>query len=166
MNFADIDWVELFSFSMAPLEIFVRGSIMYWFLFAIFRFVLRRGASAVGIGDFLFVVIVADAAQNAMAGDSKTLADGIALVSTLISWNVLLDFLNYRFLFIRRLTEPTPLLLVKDGKMLRNNMRREYVTQDELEAKLRGEGIEHLSQVKSMHLEVDGEITVVPKEKK
>lgn len=54
------------TFSMSPWEILVRGSLMYWFLFLIFRFVLRRNAGSAGITDILFVVLLGDAAQNAM----------------------------------------------------------------------------------------------------
>jgi uncharacterized membrane protein YcaP (DUF421 family) len=83
----EVDWGELFGLSMPLAEIVIRGSAMYWFLFLVFRFVVRRDVGAVGIGDLLVLVIVADAAQNAMAGEYKSVTDGIVLVSTLIGWN-------------------------------------------------------------------------------
>jgi len=52
---------DLFAFHVSPVELIVRGTLMYWFLFLIFRFVLRRDAGAVGIADMLLVVLVADA---------------------------------------------------------------------------------------------------------
>ena len=70
---------DLLAFSVSPAEIMVRGTLMYWFLFLLFRFLLRRDIGTVGIGDFLFVVIVADASQNAMSGDAKSVADGALL---------------------------------------------------------------------------------------
>ena len=49
----EVDWQALFSLSMSPLELIVRGSAMYWFLFLIFRFLLKRDVGAVGIADVL-----------------------------------------------------------------------------------------------------------------
>ena len=61
---------------------------MYLALVLTFRFILRRDVGSLGIPDVLFIVIVADAAQNAMAGEYKSIADGIVLVATLVFWNV------------------------------------------------------------------------------
>lgn len=160
-NFFDIDWAELFSLSMPLLEILVRGTATYWFLFLIFRFVVRRDIGAVGIADILILVIVADASQNAMAGDSSSIADGMVLVSTLIGWNIFLDWLTYRFPAIRRIAEPSSLCLIKDGQILKRNLRREFITEDELWRKLREQGVESLDQVKNMRLEPDGNFSVV-----
>jgi uncharacterized membrane protein YcaP (DUF421 family) len=65
---------------MPPLQLALRGSLMFWFLFALFRFVLRRDIGSVGVSDFLFVVILGDAAENAVIGDSTSVADGILLI--------------------------------------------------------------------------------------
>jgi hypothetical protein len=83
-GFLGLDWSEIFSLSLPVTEIVVRGTVFYWFLFLVFRFVIRRDVGAVGIADILVVVIVADASQNAMAGEYKSIADGMVLVSTLI----------------------------------------------------------------------------------
>jgi uncharacterized membrane protein YcaP (DUF421 family) len=163
MRIAAIDWAQLFTFTIAPLEIFIRGSVMFAFLFLIFRFILRRDVGAVGIGDFLFVVIVADASQNAMAGDAKTVADGVMLVVTLVFWNYTMDVLSYRFALVRRITEPPPLMLIQDGRLLIKNLRREYITREEVEAKLREEGVPSMAEVKAMYLESDGKISVLKK---
>jgi uncharacterized membrane protein YcaP (DUF421 family) len=46
-------WVDLFQFTVSPLELMLRGTVVYWFLFALFRFVLRRDVGALGIADVL-----------------------------------------------------------------------------------------------------------------
>jgi hypothetical protein len=74
--------LALFRLGMSPLELFVRGTAVYWFLFLLFRFVLRRDAGAIGIADILLLVLIADASQNAMAGGYETVADGFLLVAT------------------------------------------------------------------------------------
>lgn len=155
------EWNEIFRLSVSPVELVVRGTIMFWFLFGIFRFILRRDVGSVGVSDFLFVVILGDAAQNAMIGQATSTTDGMVLISTLIAWNYLLDFLSYQVPFFERLTTPPPLLLAKDGRMLRRNMRREYITPDELMAKLREKGHSDLSNIRKMFLEADGEVSVI-----
>ena len=54
----------------------VRGSVVYWFLFLVFRFVLRRDVGSIGVADLLFVVLVADVASNAMQGEYRSISDG------------------------------------------------------------------------------------------
>ena len=70
-------------FSMPPLEILVRGTIMYWCLFLLLRFLLRRDTGSAGISGILFVVLLGDAAQNAMIGNGHTVVDGGLLIATL-----------------------------------------------------------------------------------
>lgn len=158
-----VDWQELFSFSVAPAELVVRGTAMFWFLYLLFRFVVRRDAGGVGMADILVLVIVADAAQNAMAGEYRSITDGMVLVGTIVFWNYLLDWLCYRFPALEQVLQPRPLLLVKDGRMLLDNMRRQMLTREELLAKIREEGLEDLKAVKRAYMESDGKISVIKK---
>ncbi|MFD1123048.1 DUF421 domain-containing protein [Methylophilus flavus] len=142
-------------------EIVLRGTVVFWFLFLIFRSILRRSMGSVGVSDFLFVVIIADASQNAMSGDSKSISDGLVLISVLVFWNLLIDYLSFKYVWVRKMVEAQPLVLVKNGVLQRKQMRKEFVTQDEIMAKLREEGIGNISEVKQMQIEMDGEISVV-----
>jgi uncharacterized membrane protein YcaP (DUF421 family) len=146
-----------------PLERLVRGTAMYWFLFLLFRFVIRRRVGAVGMADILILVIVADAAQNAMAGEYKTVADGMILVATLLGWNVLTDWLVFRFPGPLAWLQPPPLLLMRRGRVIHRNLRAELITEDELRAKLRENDVADYAEVASAHMESDGTITVVKK---
>jgi uncharacterized membrane protein YcaP (DUF421 family) len=154
---------DFLQFSMSPLEILVRGSLMYWFLFVIFRFVLRRNAGSAGITDILFIVLLGDAAQNAMIGDGQTVADGVTLIATLVGWNYLLDYLGCRYTLVSKLTDAPPILTVRNGRLQASNMRRENITEKELRAKLRGAEVERLDEVRAMYLEGDGSFSVLKK---
>ena len=68
---------------MPVLELFVRGTVVYWFLFLAFRFLLRRNVGALGVADILLLVIVADASQNAMAGQYSSVTEGALLLLTI-----------------------------------------------------------------------------------
>lgn len=152
---------HLFRLSVDPLELVVRGTLMYWFLFLLFRFVLRRDVGSIALADVLLLVLIADAAQNAMAGGYDSVTEGCILVGTIAAWNYALDWAAYRSRRVRRLIEPRPLPLIINGQPQRRHMRREMVTMDELQAKLREHGLERLDQVKIARMESDGEITVI-----
>ena len=155
------DWQTLFSFGVSPWELVMRGTAVYWFLFLLFRFVLRRDAGSLGIADILLLVLIADASQNAMAGGYETVADGFVLVATIAGWNWLLDWLSFHFTAVRRLTDPPPLVLVRRGRINARTLRREFITVPELMAGLREQGVEKLAQVKMARLETDGRMTVI-----
>lgn len=152
---------HLFQFSLPPLEILLRGSAVYWFLFLLFRFVLRRDAGSLGIADILLLVLIADASQNAMAGDYKTLADGALLVATIGGWNWLMDWASFHVPALRRFVDATPVVLVRRGVLQRKAMRRELITSEELMARLREHGIDKLRDVKIARMESDGDISVI-----
>lgn len=156
-----MNWGDVFGLTVHPLELFVRGTLTYWFVYILFRVLLRRNVGAIGIADVLLLVLIADAAQNAMAGEYKSVTDGAILVGTIIGWNVLFDWVAFRFPRIGRLVEPDPLPLVEDGRMNRRNMREELLSEDELMAKLREQGVERLDQVKRATMESDGVVTVI-----
>lgn len=153
--------LDLFVFNVSPWEIIVRGTVMYLFLFVVFRFSMRRGVGAVGLADVLVLVLIADAAQNAMAGDYNTVAEGGLLVLTIIGWNTLFDWLAYRYPWFERIAEPRVLPLVRNGRIVEGNLRRNLITEDELLGKLREHGVEALSEVKVARLESGGEVTVI-----
>jgi uncharacterized membrane protein YcaP (DUF421 family) len=159
VNFDEL--LELARFSMSPLEIVVRGSVVYWMLFLLFRFILRRDVGTVGVADLLVMVLIADAAQNAMAGDSYTLADGALLVATLAGWNLAFDTLAWRFPAFARFAQPRALPLVRDGKPLDENLRRQLLTHDELMSKLREQGVDDLARVRLATLEPGGSFSVL-----
>jgi uncharacterized membrane protein YcaP (DUF421 family) len=152
---------ELLRFSLSPLELLIRGTAMYWLLLCIFRFLLRRDFGTAGVPDLLFVVLLGDAAQNGMIGEGHTLLDSAFLIAVLAAWNYALDFLAYYVPLFARLTDPPPLLLAKDGRLLHRNLRKEHITLDEVESALRGEGLDGLARVRRLYLEPDGKFTVL-----
>jgi uncharacterized membrane protein YcaP (DUF421 family) len=158
-----IDWKSVFVPSLSIVEVIVRGTIVYLFLFAVLR-ILRRDAGSISISDLLVVVIIADAAQNAMGSDYKSITEGVVLVMTIAFWDYFLDWLGYQYPSIGRLLHPPPLPLIKDGKLQWRNMRKELITESELMTQLREQGIEDVSEVKKSYLEADGHISVIKKE--
>lgn len=151
-------WFEL---TLDPWELIVRGTVMYLGLVMMFRFVLRRDVGSMNMADVLFIVIIADASQSAMAGDSRSIGDGAVLVATLIGWNLVLDWMAYASPALRRIIAPASLLLIENGNWLRRNLKREWITTEEIMSKLRERGIEDIALVRKAYLEPSGELGVI-----
>lgn len=156
----NINWNEVFIPQISLLEIFIRGTLTYFVLFVFLRF-LRRQMGAIGITDVLVIVLVADAAQNGMSGDYKSVTEGAFLVLTIAGWDYLLDYLGHKFPTVQRVLRPEPLLLVEDGQPKRRNMQKEMITMEELMSQLREQGIDDIKQVKKAYLEGDGKISII-----
>lgn len=156
-----VDWHAAFTPSVPFLEIVFRGSVVYLFIFLLLRLVVKREAGNVGITDLLVTVLIADAAQNAMSAQYHSLTDGAVLVSTLVFWSWMLDWLASRSPRIARLVHPPPLLLVRDGHILQRNLRRELITEEEMLGQLREQGIDDVARVREAYMESDGRISVV-----
>lgn len=158
-----VDWGELFRLSVPPLELIVRGSAMYLFLFALFRVVIRRRIGAVGMADILVLVIVADAAQNGMSGEYRSITDAFILVGTIVAWNYFFDWLTFRSSTLQKWLEPPPLMIIDDGRVLWRHLRHEHMSEVELKSKLREHGVSDPKEVAKAFMEPDGQVTVIKK---
>lgn len=156
-----MDWKTIFLPDTPLSEIILRGSVMYLALFVMLRVILKRQMGTLTMSDLLLITLLADASQNAMAGEYNSIADGVVLVLTIIFWNYAFDWLGYRSEWFSRLVEPPPLLLVKNGKLLRRHMRQELITQEELMMELREQGLDDVSKVKEAYIESDGRISII-----
>jgi uncharacterized membrane protein YcaP (DUF421 family) len=160
---SDVGWYDLFVPTHSIAEMAVRGTLMYLGLFFIFRFVIGRQSSAIGLTDILVIVLIADAAQNAFAKEYQSITEGIVLVLTIVFWDFVLDWLSYHTKFFGWLVKHPPLPLVRDGKMLFRNMKKELISADELRSQARQHGIDDIGDVEAARLESNGEISFIKK---
>jgi uncharacterized membrane protein YcaP (DUF421 family) len=164
MLFDPVDWSRLFVPTTPLLETVIRGACTYLALFVLLRVVFRRESGTARISMLLLLVLLADAAQNAMAGDYTSITDGLLLVATIMACDHVLEWTVSRVPALQTLIHPRPLLLVRDGRLLRRNMREELVGEEELWTGLRLHGIERLDEVKRAYLEGDGRLSVLRRE--
>lgn len=152
---------NIFSLQSSPIEMFIRGTVVYCVLFVLLRLAGRRDLGSLGMADLLVLLLVADAAGNAMSGDSTSTTDGLIAVSAIVFWSVVIDRVDYYFPGTRRWLSPRRVCLIRDGCLQRRGMRREYITQDELLTELHRVGLERFDQVKRAYMESDGEISII-----
>ncbi|OBH18151.1 DUF421 domain-containing protein [Mycolicibacter terrae] len=154
-----MDWARLFAFDTPPSEIIVRGTVIYIAIYALLRVVLKREAGTNGITDLIVVVLIADAAQNGMAGGYRSISDGILLVGVIIGWSYLLNWMAHRWPGVARLLRPGPLLVVHHGEFLYANMRKEMITEEQVREQARKQGIADLAVVREGRMESDGQFS-------
>jgi uncharacterized membrane protein YcaP (DUF421 family) len=124
----------------------------------------NRMSGTLGTADLLMIVLLATSAQGAIAGSARSVTDGLLLVGTVIFWSFIFNWLGHRFPRFQRLIRPPPLPLVRDGRMLYANMRRELITEGELMTQLREQGVADLAEVKAAYMEADGRISVIARD--
>ncbi len=161
-----VNWYKLFVPSTSLAEVLIRGSLVYLMLFTIMRFLPNRHIGAVGIADILVVVLFVNAAQNALASNYTSLTEGFVLVSTIIFWSYIVNWLGYKFPRLGRFLNPPPKALVRNGRIVRESMEQELLTQEELMSLLRKQGVQKLDEVKVAFMESDGTISVMKRSPK
>lgn len=145
-------------------EIVVRGIVTYFSIFVLLRVILRGRTSAVAMSDLLVIVLIADAAQNAMAAGYNTVTDGLVLVATIVLCSFSVDWIAYRSARLRRFVHPERKPLVVKGRTLRKTLQEELITEEELFTQLRLNGIERIEDVEAAYLEGNGEVSVIKRE--
>ncbi len=141
------------------LETIVRGIVTYFSIFIILRVVLRGRTSAVAMSDLLVLVLLADAAQNAMAAEYTSITNGVVLVATIVVCSFATDWVAFRVEAVRRFVHPDRKPLVANGRVMRKVLAEELMTEDELMTQLRLNGVESIDEVKAAYLEGNGEVS-------
>jgi uncharacterized membrane protein YcaP (DUF421 family) len=156
----EVDWSHLFVPNTSVVEIVIRGSVIYLVLFAVMRLLPRREVGGVAASDILVIVLIADAVQEGMAGKYESITEGLLLAATIFFWASVVDWLDFRFPHLR-LAEPRAVAIVRDGRLLRRNMAREKVTEDEVMAQIRQHGYTKVEEVRVALIEGDGHFSVI-----
>ena len=165
MSIVPSDWLSVFQPETALLELVARGSAMYLGILLLMRIAPRRAGAELATMDLIFLLLIAEAATHSL-GDYSSVGDGKVMIATFIAWNYTVNALSYRFPVVARLTASAPLQIVRDGQLLRRNMRREFITEEELMSHLREYGIDDLAEVKTAYVEGEGKITAVRRPRK
>jgi uncharacterized membrane protein YcaP (DUF421 family) len=141
------------------------GLGIYIFLLVLFRLTGNRVLAQITTFDAVLILIIAEAIQEAMIGSDQSMTNAALLIVTLLGFDVLLSVATVRSRFLERLINDLPILLVDNGVLLQERMKKVRVSEDDvLENARSGFGIERLDQVKYAILERNGNITIIPRE--
>ncbi|GAA2404411.1 DUF421 domain-containing protein [Streptomyces glaucosporus] len=146
----------------APLpETVLRGVVIYLALLAMMRVVGQRESGGLGLTDVLIVVLIAEAVSGGLGGDSDSVTDGIVLTAAILVCSVAVDAAAYRFPRFAAVVKASPRPLIRDGRLNRRLMRREFMTTEEVLSQLRLHGVHDPAQVRLAYLEPNGMISVL-----
>ena len=160
MALLKMDFAALFHIEVAAWELILRGALLYLGILTLLRLLPRRTGGEMAMMDLIFVLLLAEAATHSLGG-YKTVTEGFIVIGTLMACNYLLNVLSYYVPFVEKLISAPAIQIIKNGNLLRRNMRREYLTEQELNDHLRLKGIENIAEVKAAFIEGDGKISVV-----
>ncbi|MBA3659010.1 MAG: DUF421 domain-containing protein [Gemmatimonadales bacterium] len=142
----------------------MRAVVVYLFLLALFRLAGKRSLSQVTTFDLVLTLIISEAVQQALISDDNSMTNAFLLVLTLVGLDILLSFIKQRSQRLSRLLDGTPVVVVEDGRLLRDRMKRERVDEgDILHAAREHQGLASLDEIAYAVVERSGGITVVPK---
>ena len=142
-------------------ELIARGSAVYLIVAMVIRIIPKRHAGNLSPNDLVALVTAGSLAGGAIMGDATKPVDVVLMVVVVLSWDYVLNVLEYHFPRFRRIAQHTPTLVIHKGKVIEENLRREKLTEEELSASLRKQGIDDVARVRQAVLEVDGEVSVI-----
>jgi uncharacterized membrane protein YcaP (DUF421 family) len=164
MEILGFDIVEALTPDVPIIETVIRGVLMYLVVLVLLRY-LQRGKTSPSMPDLLVLVLIADAAQNAMSAEYNSIANGAVLVATIVGTSFILDWLAFRFERVRKFVHPDPRPLIEDGKLIQRELASQLISRSELDTQLRLQGVQDPSEVKAAYLEGTGEMSVIKAEK-
>ena len=146
------------------MEAVIRATLAYVFLLILLRLAGKRTLAQVTTFDFVLLLIISEATQQALVDGDNSMINAGVLVTTLVGLNILMSVLKQRYKAVARLREDVPLLIVENGKPKTDRMDKERVDMDDvLDAARESHGIESAEQIKHAILERNGRISIVPK---
>jgi len=147
-------------------EFILRGIIVYLFLLILLRLTGKRQIGQLAPFDLVLLLVLSNAVQNSMNGGDNSVAGGLISATTLIGINAVVGFLTFNSKKLELLIEGHPQVLIHNGKLYEAALKREKLTHHELMSALRNNGCDCIEEVHSCILETDGNITVIPRQKK
>ncbi len=146
------------------MESVIRPALVYVFVLVLLRLTGKRTLAQITTFDFVLLLIISEATQQALIGEDNSMINCAIVVATLIGLNVLMSLLKQRWRWFDRLLDDIPLVIVRDGKPLKDRMDKARVDEDDvLDAAREAHGLERMDQIRHAILERDGEISIIPR---
>ncbi len=146
------------------METVLRALTIYFVLLLVFRLAGRRTLMQMTSFDFVLLLIIGEATQNAILGNDYSITTGVLAIVTLVGADILLSYWKHRSAAMNRWLDGLPMIIVENGIPLKPLMDRARIdVEDVLAAARQGPGLERMDQIKYAVMEVGGGISVIPK---
>jgi uncharacterized membrane protein YcaP (DUF421 family) len=145
------------------MESVLRASAIFVFLLLVFRVTGKRSLAQITTFDFVLLLIIGEATQQALLGDDFSVINAWVVIATLMGLDLLLSHLKHRFPGLDPVIDSVPLVVVADGKLIEERAGHERVDlEDVLAAAREKHGLERLEQIKYAVLERSGGLSIIP----
>ena len=152
---------NLLHFELPAINLLVRATVVYLSVLILLRVSGKRQVGQMGATEFVAILLISNAVQNAMNGGDNSLVGGVFLAGVLILLSTSISILAFKSRFFEAVFEGTPRLLIHEGHMIEKNLKRELLSHSQLRTLLRKQGVHHLSEVRSAVLEADATLSII-----
>lgn len=150
-------WTEIYAYLVRPVAIYLAALVLV-------RLMGKRALGQLSLFDLVVMAGIGDIIVVVGLERRASIADGLVILGILGSLEILLSLLTFRWPWTAKLLEGRPTVLVRDGRLMSDNMGREHINRLDLQQELRKHGIDDPKQVKEATLEVSGKVSVIPRD--
>ena len=143
----------------------IRAAVVYLVLLVVFRISGKRSLAQITTFDFILLLIIAEAIQQAMLAQDNSMTNSLLLVLTLFVIDIGLSLMKQKSPMLEKLIDDVPLVLVEDGRPIKERLEKARVDEGDILSSARElQGLERMDQIKYAVLERSGGISVIPKQ--
>jgi hypothetical protein len=153
-------WHSMISPQTSTLELILRASAVYGFILFLLRISGKRQLGQLSAIEFVAILLISNAVQNAMNAGDNSLTAGLILSAVLVLLSTGIAILSYRSKRFRHWVEGTPTILIRHGEVIRPHLEKERLTHEELVSLLRRQGVHKIHEIELAILESDGSLSV------
>lgn len=143
------------------MELVVRATLVYWFLWLVVRGTGKRSLAELTPLDLLLIVVIGDLVQQGVNQEDMSVVGALVTASVLVVWTLLADSLGKRSKRSNAILAGEPVIVVRDGLPLTDRLARERVTVDDVAEAARLDGIRDLDEIEFGVLETDGRFSFI-----
>lgn len=143
------------------MDIVARASVMFVVLYVLLRIMGKREIGQLTPFELVVMIVLGDLIQQGVTHNDFSLTGAILAISTFAFLAIMMSWITYLFPRAEKLLDGEPRVIVRDGELLKDNLRRDRITQSEVESEMRLAGISRMSDVAWAILEPQGKISFI-----
>jgi uncharacterized membrane protein YcaP (DUF421 family) len=143
------------------MDLVIRATIIFFFIFLVTRVAGRRELSALEPFDLILLVVLGDLVQQGITQSDESVTGTLIVISTITLLSIAVSWVSFRSGKVRLVTEGEPIILVQNGKIIERNLRRGRLTHGDLQKEARRQQVATLSDIRWAILEKEGTISII-----
>ncbi|MHA6721873.1 DUF421 domain-containing protein [Sphingomonas sp. RS2018] len=146
------------------MDIVLRATAMFAVVYLLLRLLGKRELGQMTPFELVTLIVIGDLIQQGITHNDFSLTGATLAICTFAFWSVVLGWVAWLFPRFRKALEGEPRVIVRDGVLLADNLRRDRMTREEVEAEMRLAGIARLTDVAWAILETNGKISFIDRQ--